>query len=122
MMPVLTLILSLSTVAIVWFGSIQVANHGMPIGDLTAFLMYIQIILMSVLMATIMLIMVPRASASAERIQQVLHAEISVKDPETPVIDAPVSGHVEFRDVEFRYPGAEEPVLSHISFTSAPVR
>jgi ATP-binding cassette subfamily B protein len=120
MMPVLTLILSLSTVAIVWFGSIQVANHGMPIGDLTAFLMYIQIILMSVLMATIMLIMVPRASASAERIQQVLHAEISVKDAETPVIDAPVRGHVEFRDVEFRYPGAEEPVLSHISFTSGP--
>jgi ATP-binding cassette subfamily B protein len=120
MMPTLTLILSLSTVAIVWFGSLQVANHGMPIGDLTAFLMYIQIILMSVLMATIMLVMVPRASASAERIQQVLHAEISVKDAETPVIDAPVRGHVEFRDVEFRYPGAEEPVLNHISFTSAP--
>jgi len=120
MMPTLTLILSLSTVAIVWFGSLQVANHGMPIGDLTAFLMYIQIILMSVLMATIMLVMVPRASASAERIQQVLHAEISVNDPETPVVDAPARGHVEFRDVEFRYPGAEEPVLNHISFTSAP--
>jgi ATP-binding cassette subfamily B protein len=120
MIPMLTLILNLSTVAIMWFGSIQVANHGMPIGDLTAFLTYIMQILMAVLMATIMLVMVPRAAASAERIQQVLHAEISVNDPETPVVDAPVQGHVEFRDVEFRYPGAENPVLSHISFTSAP--
>jgi ATP-binding cassette subfamily B protein len=83
MMPTLILILNLSTVAIMWFGSVQVANHGMPIGDLTAFLTYILQILMSVLMATIMLVMVPRASASAERIQQVLHAEISVNDPET---------------------------------------
>ncbi len=120
MMPTLTLILNLSTVAIMWFGSIQVANHGMPIGDLTAFLTYILQILMSVLMATIMLVMVPRASASAERILEVLHAEPSVTDPETPVLDAPVRGHIEFRDVEFRYPGAQDPVLSHISFTSEP--
>jgi ATP-binding cassette subfamily B multidrug efflux pump len=120
MMPTLILILNLSTVAIMWFGSIQVANHGMPIGDLTAFLTYILQILMSVLMATIMLVMVPRASASAERIQEVLHAEISVRDPETPVVDTPRRGHVEFKDVEFRYPGAEDPVLSHISFTSGP--
>jgi ATP-binding cassette subfamily B protein len=120
MMPTLMLILNLATVAIMWFGSIQVANHGMPIGDLTAFLTYILQILMSVLMATIMLVMVPRASASAERIQEVLHAEISVNDPETPVVDAPMRGHVEFRDVEFRYPGAQDPVLSSISFTSGP--
>ena len=119
-MPALMLILNVATVAIVWFGSIQVANHGMPIGDLTAFMTYILHILMSVLMATIMLVMVPRASASAERIQQVLHAEISVNDPDTPVVDAPVRGHVEFRDVEFRYPGAQDPVLSHISFASGP--
>ena len=72
MMPTLTLILNLSTVAIMWFGSIQVANGGMPIGDLTAFLTYILQILMSVLMATIMFAMVPRAAASAERILEVL--------------------------------------------------
>jgi ATP-binding cassette subfamily B multidrug efflux pump len=120
MIPTLTLILNLSTVAIVWFGSVQVADHGMPIGDLTAFLTYILQILMSVLMATFMLIMVPRASASAERIQQVLQADISVSDPETPVADAPARGHVEFRDVEFRYPGAQDPVLSHVSFASGP--
>ena len=120
MIPTLTLILNLSTVAIMWFGSIQVANHGMPIGDLTAFLTYILQILMSVLMATIMLVMVPRASASAERIQQVLYTEPSVVDPETPVKDAAQRGHVEFRDVEFRYPGAEDPVLSGISFATGP--
>ncbi|HUK77121.1 MAG TPA: ABC transporter ATP-binding protein [Thermoleophilia bacterium] len=119
-MPALMLIMNLATVAIVWFGSVQVADHGMPIGDLTAFMTYILLILMSVLMATFMLIMVPRASASAERIQQVLHADVSVTDPGTPVVDAPVRGHVEFRDVEFRYPGAQDPVLSHISFTSGP--
>ena len=119
-MPALMLIMNLATVAIVWFGSVQVADHGMPIGDLTAFMTYILLILMSVLMATFMLIMVPRASASAERIQQVLHADVSVTDPGAPVVDAPVRGHVEFRDVEFRYPGAQDPVLSHISFTSGP--
>ncbi len=120
MMPTLTLILSLSTVAIMWFGSIQVANHGMPIGDLTAFLTYILQILMSVLMATIMLVMVPRASASAERIRQVLHSETSVTEPEAPVVGVRERGHVEFRDVEFRYPGAEDPVLSGISFACGP--
>jgi ATP-binding cassette, subfamily B, multidrug efflux pump len=120
MIPTLTLILNLSTVAIMWFGSIQVADHGMPIGDLTAFLTYILQILMSVLMATIMLVMVPRASASAERIQQVLYTEPSVIDPETPVKDAAQRGHVEFRDVEFRYPGADDPVLSGISFATGP--
>jgi ATP-binding cassette subfamily B protein len=75
MIPTLTAILNLSTVAIMWFGSLQIANHGMPIGNLTAFLTYIVQILMSVLMATIMLVMVPRASASAERIQQVLDSQ-----------------------------------------------
>ena len=72
MIPTLTAILNLSTVAIMWFGSIQVADHGMPIGDLTAFLTYIMQILLAVLMATIMFVMVPRAAASAERIQEVL--------------------------------------------------
>jgi len=120
MIPILTAILNLSTVAIMWFGSIQVARHGMPIGDLTAFLTYIVQILMSVLMATIMLVMVPRAAASAERIQQVLDSEPSVTDPKTPVKGTPQRGHVEFKDVEFRYPGAEDPVLSGISFTTGP--
>jgi len=120
MIPTLTAILSLSTVAIMWFGSYQIADHGMPIGDLTAFLTYVVQILMSVLMATIMLVMVPRAAASADRIQQVLETEPSIADPESPAVDVPAQGVVEFDDVEFRYPGAEEPVLSGISFTALP--
>jgi ATP-binding cassette, subfamily B, multidrug efflux pump len=120
MIPTLTVILNLSTVAIMWFGSIQVADHGMPIGDLTAFLTYIVQILLSVLMATIMLVMVPRAAASAARIQQVLETEPAIADPATPVADVPVRGLVEFKDVEFRYPHAEEPVLSGITFTANP--
>ncbi len=120
MLPTLTLILNLSTVAIMWFGSIQVADNGMPIGDLTAFLTYIVQILMAVLMATIMFVMVPRAAASAERIQQVLDARPSVVDPAEPAVDVPMRGLVEFQDVEFRYPGAEDPVLCGITFSARP--
>ena len=120
MIPTLTAVLNLSTVAIMWFGSVQVADHGMPIGDLTAFLTYIVQILLSVLMATIMFVMVPRAAASAERIQQVLETEPSIVDPATPAIDVPARGLVEFDDVEFRYLGAEEPVLSGVTFTACP--
>ncbi len=120
MIPTLTVILNLSTVAIMWFGSIQVADHGMPIGDLTAFLTYIVQILLSVLMATIMFVMVPRAAASAQRIQEVLEAEPTVVDPVEPAADVPTRGRVEFEDVEFRYPGAEDPVLSGITFTAGP--
>jgi ATP-binding cassette subfamily B protein len=83
-------------------------------------LTYVVQILMSVLMATIMLVMVPRAAASADRIQQVLETEPSIADPESPAVDVPAQGVVEFDDVEFRYPGAEEPVLSGISFTALP--
>src|SRR5665647_2508953 len=98
----------------------QVADHGMPIGDLTAFLTYIVQILLAVLMATIMFVMVPRAAASAERIQEVLDAEPTVVDPAEPAADVAARGLVEFEDVEFRYPGAEDPVLSGISFTAGP--
>jgi ATP-binding cassette, subfamily B, multidrug efflux pump len=120
MIPTLTVILNLSTVAIMWFGSIQVADHGMPIGDLTAFLTYIVQILLSVLMATIMFVMVPRAAASAQRIQEVLETESTVVDPAAPAADIAARGLVEFEDVEFRYPGAEDPVLSGVSFTAGP--
>jgi len=120
MMPTLTAILNLSTVAIMWFGGIQVADRGMPIGDLTAFLTYIVQILLAVLMATIMFVMVPRAAASAARIQEVLETEPTVADPAEPVAGVPALGRVEFQDVEFRYPGAEEPVLSGITFTASP--
>jgi len=120
MMPILILILNLSMVAIMWFGGIQVADHGMPIGDLTAFLTYIVQILLAVLMATIMFVMVPRAAVSARRIEEVLETQPTIVDPEQPAVAGAEAGLVEFRDVEFRYPGAEEPVLSGISFTARP--
>ncbi|MGZ6313254.1 MAG: ABC transporter ATP-binding protein, partial [Candidatus Limnocylindrales bacterium] len=120
MIPVLFGILNLSTVAVMWFGSILVANGSMPIGNLTAFLTYIAQILISVMMATAMFAMVPRAAASADRIQQVLDTPPSVCDPDNPAPIAIERGHIEFRDVEFRYPGAQDPVLCAISFSAAP--
>lgn len=120
MIPVLFGILNLSTVAVMWFGSLRVASGAMPIGDLTAFLSYIAQILISVMMATAMFAMVPRAAASAERIRAVLDTESSVCDPVAPTHRGALAGLIEFRDVEFRYPGAESPVLCSISFSASP--
>jgi ATP-binding cassette subfamily B protein len=95
-------------------------NSGdMPIGNLTAFLQYISLILFSIMTAVIMFVMVPRAAVSSVRIQEVLKTEPTIWDPPIP-ISPERTGHVEFRDVEFRYPGAEEPVLRHISFEAGP--
>jgi ATP-binding cassette, subfamily B, multidrug efflux pump len=135
MIPGLFGILNLATVAVIWFGGlriaadphsvvslfgIQLASGAMPIGNLTAFLTYIMQILMSVMMATLMFAMVPRAAASADRIQAVLDTEPSVHDPETPALLRDETGCVEFRGVEFRYPNAEDPVLRDISFSTGP--
>ena len=120
LMPSIMLILNLSTVAVMWFGSLLVGNGSMPIGNLTAFLTYLMQILFSVLMATIMFVMVPRAAASADRIQEVLDVEPAIIDPAKPVPAPARRGTLEFRDVEFRYPGAEAPVLSDITFTTGP--
>ena len=118
--PAVTLILNFTTIAIMWFGGRQIADGSMPIGDLTAFLQYVFMILFSVLMATFMFVMVPRAAVSAQRIMAVLDIEPGIVDPVRPVTGVPPTGVVEFRDVEFRYPGAEEPVLSGITFTARP--
>jgi ATP-binding cassette subfamily B multidrug efflux pump len=122
MMPVLLGIMNLSTVAIMWFGAQRIASttNPMPIGNLTAFLTYIIQILFSVMMATIMFVMVPRAAVSADRIQDVLDTEPSVNDPAHPTAATGTHGFLEFKEVEFRYPGAEDPVLSGISFTANP--
>jgi ATP-binding cassette subfamily B multidrug efflux pump len=120
LMPGIMLVLNLSTVAVMWFGSLLVGNGDMLIGDLIAFLTYLLHILFSVLMATMMFVMVPRAAASADRIQQVLDTTPAIADPEAPAPSPPRRGTLEFRDVEFRYPGAEAPVLSRISFATAP--
>src|ERR1019366_3557274 len=127
-------ILNLSTVAVMWFGSMRIDSGGMPIGNLTAFLAYLMQILMAVLMAVFMFILVPRAAVSADRIQEVLTIAPSISDPEQPVAmpsvlpadtngsgpTTTIVGTIEFRNVEFRYPGAEQPVLHGISFTAKP--
>jgi ATP-binding cassette, subfamily B, multidrug efflux pump len=120
MWPVLMGGMNLSMVAILWYGGHRVASGAMPIGNLTAFLNYITQILFSVMMATFMLTMLPRAAASAARIQEVLDTEPSVVDPAVPVSPAQRTGHLEFRDVEFRYPGAQDAVLKQISFSARP--
>ncbi|MSW75000.1 MAG: ATP-binding cassette domain-containing protein [Actinobacteria bacterium] len=120
MFPVLMLILNISSVAVIWFGGKLVDSGEMPIGDLTAFLAYIMQILSSVMMAVMMSLMIPRAAASAERIQEVLMTPSSVVDTLTPQVPTFRNGLVEFKHVEFRYPGAEHPILSDITFTARP--
>ncbi len=118
-LPSLMLIMNLSTVAVLWLGAYRVDSGEMPIGNLTAFLQYIALILFSIMTAVILFVMVPRGQVSGARIQEVLRTEPTIWDPPTPI--SPIRrGQVEFRDVEFRYPGAEEPVLRHVSFLANP--
>ncbi len=119
-MPTLFAIMNLSGVAILWFGAGRVDSGEMPIGNLVAFLQYLMQILMAVLMAVIMFVMVPRAAVSAGRINEVLEARPTIRDPEGPVVSPARGGEVEFRDVEFRYPGAQDPVLRGVSFRARP--
>lgn len=120
--PSLMAIMNLAMVAIVWFGSIRIDSGAMPIGNLTAFLTYVMQIVISVMVAMGMFIMVPRAEASAERILSVLETNPSIESgPDVKVSQVPLSkGLLEFKDVEFRYPGAERPVLRDISFSAEP--
>ncbi|GAA3813667.1 ABC transporter ATP-binding protein [Sphaerisporangium flaviroseum] len=114
--PTVMLILNVSSVAVLWFGAARVDSGEMQVGALTAFLMYLMQILMSMMMATFISIMIPRAAVCAERIGEVLDTESSVRPPESPVRQVQKRAELEMRDVEFRYPGAAAPVLSGISF------
>jgi ATP-binding cassette subfamily B protein len=118
-MPALMLIMNLSTVAVVWLGGYRVDSGEMPIGNLTAFMQYIAQILFAIMTAVIMFVMVPRAAVSGTRINEVLTTEPSIWDPSAPV-SPERHGRVEFRDVTFGYPGAEEPVLRNVSFAANP--
>jgi ATP-binding cassette subfamily B protein len=118
--PVVLLVLNVSSVAVLWFGAHRVDSGQMQIGSLTAFLAYLIQILMSVMMATFMLMMVPRAAVSAERINEVLTTESSVAPPANPVTTLTRHSEVEFRDVTFQYPGASDPVLCGISLSVGP--
>lgn len=120
MMPLLMLVFNISSVAVIWFGGGLVDSGEIQIGDLTAFLAYIMQILFSVMMAVMLMTMVPRAAASAERIQEVLATDPEIVDPDSPINPAQRGGEIELRDVGFRYAGAQEPVLCHVSFTIHP--
>jgi ATP-binding cassette subfamily B multidrug efflux pump len=122
--PVMMLVLNISTVAILWFGSIRIDEGQMQLGALFAFLQYAMQILFAFLMLSMLFIMLPRAAASAKRINQVLRMKPEIRDPKVdrknPLPVPPRTGVVEFQDVTFSYPGAEEPALAHISFTARP--
>jgi ATP-binding cassette subfamily B multidrug efflux pump len=120
MFPSLTLILNLSSVAVIWFGGKLIDSGNMLIGNLTAFLAYIMQILISVMMAVMMSLMIPRAAASAERIIEVTDTKSSVVEALEPKVPMQRLGRVEFRNVEFRYPGAEQAILTDVSFTAEP--
>lgn len=119
MMPFMMLIMNLTTVIIVWVGAKQVSSFNMDIGDMMAYMQYAMQIIMAFLMMSMMFIMVPRASVSAERIAEVLSTELTVLDDEKPVeFNGEFDSEVEFRDVSFCYPGGQDNVLRNISFTA----
>ena len=121
MMPVMMLVMNIVMVTIIWVGAHQVANSTIQVGDMMAFMQYAMQILMAFLMLAMMFIILPRASVSADRIAAVLDTEPLIEDPESPKqFPEPFKGTVEFRDVCFRYPGAEEDVLHNITFTALP--
>jgi ATP-binding cassette, subfamily B, multidrug efflux pump len=120
MFPSVMLVLNLSTTAVVWFGGHLIADGSMQIGSLTAFITYLAQILMSVMMATFMFMLVPRAEVSAERIMEVIDTEPALAPPVTALPAGDEPARLELRNVEFRYPGAEEPVLHDISLTALP--
>ncbi len=133
--PVVMLIMNMSSVLVLWFGAHEIEAGGMQIGSLTAFLSYLMYILMAVMMSTMIFMMIPRAAVAAERIGEVLDTEPSVVDPESPVAlpgasatedgspdgdGAGPRGRITFENVEFRYPGAEAPVLHDLTFAAEP--
>ena len=120
--PTVMLILNLATVAAMWFGAARVADGHLQVGQLTAFIQYLMLILMSVMMSTMILMIGPRAAICARRIMEVLNTESSVVPPAEPVDHVGVRGHVDFENVGFSYPGAEAPVLTDITFSLTPGR
>lgn len=119
-MPIMMLIMNLVTLLIMWVGGHAIAESTMQVGDMMAYIQYTMQIIMSFLMIAMIFIMVPRAMVSADRVQEVLTTELSIKELENPVTLGNESGELRFDDVSFRYGNAEEDTLSHISFTAKP--
>ncbi|TFG83230.1 MAG: ABC transporter ATP-binding protein [Spirochaetales bacterium] len=121
MMPFMMLIMNVLSVSVIWVGAHKIAESTMQVGDMMAFLQYAMQIVMSFLMLSMIFIFLPRASVSGDRIAEVLGTELSIHDPEVPEnLPSASSGRVEFRNVSFRYPGADTDALSGISFTAEP--
>ncbi len=120
MFPVLMLVMNVSSVAVLWFGAMRIESGAMEIGALTAFLSYLIQILWSVMMATFMLVMIPRAAVSSDRIAEVLDTDSSVVLPESGVTEVDRHGELELRGVGLTYPGATHPVLEDVSFVTRP--
>ena len=121
MMPVMTLVMNGISLMIVWFGGKQIEQSNLQVGDMMAFIQYAMHVIMSFLFISMMFIMVPRASVSADRINEILETESSVKDkPDARHLGSDFKGVVEFQDVSFRYEGADADVLEHVSFTACP--
>lgn len=120
MMPLLNIILNFTIVAVIWYGSKLIDMGNLEIGDLMAYIQYVMQIMFSLIMVSVMFIMIPRAVASANRINEVLDMETEITDREETRDATGLRGSLEFRDVSFKYPGAENPVLCNISFTAKP--
>lgn len=120
LMPLMTLLLNFGTIAVIWFGAIRVDSGQMQVGQLMAFVQYIMHIMFSLMMVSMIFVMIPRAAASVERVSEVLTKEQKLTDPETPKKPASSPGSLEFRNVTFSYPGAENTALSNVSFTAEP--
>jgi ATP-binding cassette subfamily B protein len=120
MFPTMMLVVNASSIAVIWFGGRRVDAGDMSLGSLVAFLTYLSLIMTAAMMATMVAMMAPRAAVSAERIQEVLDVSSSVKPSDDPVMAVQTRGLLEFKDVGFKYPGAEHAVLQNISFTSLP--
>jgi ATP-binding cassette, subfamily B, multidrug efflux pump len=120
--PVLMLSLNFTAIIVTWFGSTRIDSGNLQVGDLMAFLQYVMLIMFSLIMVSMMLVMIPRASASAERINQVLNATPGIDDPQSSGIRSGkgLKGQVEYRNVTFSYPGAEKPAVNNISFYAEP--
>lgn len=120
MFPIMLIIMNFTNIAIVWFGAIRIDNGDMQVGNLLAFIQYAAMILMSLIMLSMAFIMIPRAQVSAKRLTEVLSTKPTIKDPEREEESFSTKGIVEFKDVTFRYEGAERPVLEGITFTAKP--
>ena len=120
--PIAMFMVNISSVAVIWFGAFRIDSGDIQIGQMTAFLNYLIQILISVMMSTMLLFLAPRSAVSANRILEVLDTEPTVAPPTDPVTPQELTGVVEFRDVTFTYPGAEDPVLANVSFTLTPGR